>query len=226
MRYLDVGWTCGGVAHSQKNCKWVSALPIANTDHGTTKHSTSGSLGNISWVQKAALKLYRRNVAPGVRRPGYKAMHFSLVPWCRHLFLRHFSSSVQTKIPQLLSCTQQTLVGPYYGWAWSYEISHERNSSLYQFSWSFGNQNNPPEVTVAVVVTSWTIVPYVVSRPSPISGAQDLYPLYWRCSIPGLSNQNELNWTNWIPCNFHHRNWRAERSCDVHIDQSPGSMVM
>jgi len=203
----------------------VSECTTANTDHGTAEHLTSGSLGPISWVQKAALKLYR-NVAPGVRRPGYKAMHFSLVPWCRQLFLRHFSSSVQAKIPQLLSCAQQTLVGPYFSWAWSCKVSNEHNSSLYRFSWSIGKQNNTPEVTVAVVVTSWTIVPYVVSRPSPISGAQDLYPLYWRCSFSGLSNQNELNWTNWIPCNFHHRKWRAERSCDVCIDQSPGSMVM
>ena len=28
----------------------------------TTEHLTSGSLGDVSWVQKAALQLYRRNV--------------------------------------------------------------------------------------------------------------------------------------------------------------------
>ena len=40
----------------------MSALPIANVNHGMTEGSTSGSLGNISWFQKAALQLYRRNM--------------------------------------------------------------------------------------------------------------------------------------------------------------------
>jgi len=31
----------------------VSALLITNTDHGTTERSTSGSLGDICWVQKS-----------------------------------------------------------------------------------------------------------------------------------------------------------------------------
>jgi len=52
----------GGVAHFQKNCKWVSARPITNTDHRTTGHSIPGSLGDISWVQNAALQLYRKSV--------------------------------------------------------------------------------------------------------------------------------------------------------------------
>jgi len=39
----------------------VSALLIANTDRRTTERSTSDSLGDISWIQKAALQLYRRN---------------------------------------------------------------------------------------------------------------------------------------------------------------------
>ena len=47
------------MAHSQKNC---SALPIANADHGMTERSTSGRLNNVSWIQKATLQLYRRNV--------------------------------------------------------------------------------------------------------------------------------------------------------------------
>ena len=55
-------WTYGGVAHSQKNHKELSALPIANTDRRTTERLTSDSSGNISWVQKATLQLYRRNV--------------------------------------------------------------------------------------------------------------------------------------------------------------------
>jgi len=42
----------------------VSMLPIATTDHAVTKGLTSGSqvqcsLGDISWVQKAASQLYR-----------------------------------------------------------------------------------------------------------------------------------------------------------------------
>jgi len=65
----------------------VSVLPIANTDHRTTEHSTSDNPGDISWVQKAAMQLYRTNVpllhksiardshcttSTGVRRPGYE----------------------------------------------------------------------------------------------------------------------------------------------------------
>jgi len=40
----------------------MSALPITNTDCRTTEHLTSDSLGDDSWVQKAALQLCRRNV--------------------------------------------------------------------------------------------------------------------------------------------------------------------
>jgi len=32
-------------------------------DHETTECSTSGSLDDVSWIQKAALQLYRRNVS-------------------------------------------------------------------------------------------------------------------------------------------------------------------
>ena len=45
-------WTCGGVAHSQKKRKQVSALPIVNMDCRTTERSKSDSLGDVSWVQK------------------------------------------------------------------------------------------------------------------------------------------------------------------------------
>jgi len=51
------------VAHSWKKKQQVSALPTANTDRRTTKRSTSDSLGNISWIQKSTLQLYRRNVS-------------------------------------------------------------------------------------------------------------------------------------------------------------------
>ena len=40
----------------------MSALPIANTDCRTTECSTSDSLGDVSWIQKAASQLYRKNV--------------------------------------------------------------------------------------------------------------------------------------------------------------------
>jgi len=40
----------------------VSVLPITNTNHGITEYSTSGSLGDISWFQKAGLELCGRNV--------------------------------------------------------------------------------------------------------------------------------------------------------------------
>ena len=53
-------WTCGGVAHSRKNRKWMHyrSKPMVHR----TECSTSDSLGNVSWVQEAALQLYRRNV--------------------------------------------------------------------------------------------------------------------------------------------------------------------
>jgi len=87
----------------------VSVLPITNTDHGKTEHLISDSLGNISWIQKATLQLYRRNVPllhtsryvihmtqfyqafpvlllqvtnAGVRRPGYEA---TIVLWSGQL---------------------------------------------------------------------------------------------------------------------------------------------
>ena len=95
-------WTCGGVAHSQKNCKWVRVLPIANTDHRTTEHSVSDSLSDVSWVQKAAYSctecatpphiqvhhctwlsftrpspvLVLQATTTGVRRPGYEPIHW------------------------------------------------------------------------------------------------------------------------------------------------------
>jgi len=43
--------------------KYVSALPNANMDHARTECLTSGSLRNVSWVQKAASQLYRRNLS-------------------------------------------------------------------------------------------------------------------------------------------------------------------
>jgi len=55
--YMDM-WRSGTFLEKPQ----ASALPIANTDCRTTERSTSGSLGDISWVQKAALQLYRRNV--------------------------------------------------------------------------------------------------------------------------------------------------------------------
>ena len=58
--YSSTAFLC--VAHSLRNSKQASALPIANMDRRTTERSTSDSLGDISWVQKATLKLYRRNV--------------------------------------------------------------------------------------------------------------------------------------------------------------------
>jgi len=93
MVYLDVQGS-GTFLDKQQ----ISMLPITKMGQRTTEHSTSDSLGNVSWIQKAALQLYRRNVPllhthPGtslhvtelyqafppqvtnteVRRPGYKA---------------------------------------------------------------------------------------------------------------------------------------------------------
>jgi len=57
--YMDIGWTCGGVAQFRKKCKFVSELTITTTDHRMTEWSTSYRL---SWVQKATPQLYRRNM--------------------------------------------------------------------------------------------------------------------------------------------------------------------
>ena len=57
MTYLDV-WRSGTFLEKSQ----VSALVITNTDHRTTEHSISDSVGNLSWVQKVPLQLYRRNL--------------------------------------------------------------------------------------------------------------------------------------------------------------------
>ena len=57
MTYLDV-WKSGILLEKPQ----VSVLPITNMNRRTTERSTSCSLGDVSWVQKAALQLYRRNV--------------------------------------------------------------------------------------------------------------------------------------------------------------------
>ena len=58
MTYLDM-WRSGTFLEKQQ----VSALPITNTDCRTTERLTSDSLGNVSWIQEAALQLYRRIVS-------------------------------------------------------------------------------------------------------------------------------------------------------------------
>jgi len=58
MTYLDV-WRSGTFPEKQQVSECV---PIANMDRRTTEHLTSGSLGDVSWIQKAALQLYGRNV--------------------------------------------------------------------------------------------------------------------------------------------------------------------
>ena len=57
----------------------VSALPIANMDHRTTEYLISDSVGGISWVQKATLQLYRRNV-PLLHASRYVTAHDSVLP--------------------------------------------------------------------------------------------------------------------------------------------------
>jgi len=72
-------WTCRGVAHSRKNNKWVSALLITNTDRRTTERSTSDCLGDVSWIQKATLQLYRKNVSL-LHTSRYVIAHESVLP--------------------------------------------------------------------------------------------------------------------------------------------------
>ena len=56
-------WTLGGcVEEWHIPRKTVSALLITITDCRTMEHLTSDSFGDISWVQKATLQLYRSNV--------------------------------------------------------------------------------------------------------------------------------------------------------------------
>ena len=48
--------------NKKKNSNYVSVLLIANTDRTASEHSTSHSLADISWTQKATLQLYWRNM--------------------------------------------------------------------------------------------------------------------------------------------------------------------
>jgi len=70
----------------------VSALPIANTDRRTTEHSTSDSLGNISWIQKAALQHVQNHIA---RDSVYQAFPCistaSNERWCEKAWVRGYT---------------------------------------------------------------------------------------------------------------------------------------
>jgi len=57
MMFLDV-WRSGTFPEIQQ----ANVLLIVSTDHRTTERSTSDGLSDVSWIQKAALQLYRRNV--------------------------------------------------------------------------------------------------------------------------------------------------------------------
>ena len=98
MTYLDVRRS-GTFLEKQQESECT--VPIAYTDRRMTEHSTSDSLGDVSWIQKAALQQYRKgmchssthpgmsfhvtqfyqdfpcvsNASAGLRRPGYEAMH-------------------------------------------------------------------------------------------------------------------------------------------------------
>ena len=58
MTYLDV-WRSGTFPEKQQVSECTTDC---NTDGRTTERSTSDSLGDVSWIQKAALQQYRRNV--------------------------------------------------------------------------------------------------------------------------------------------------------------------
>ena len=60
MTYIDIEWTCGGMAHSLKTSH---VLPITVTGHWVTEWSTSGSLGKFSQARKATPELYRMSGA-------------------------------------------------------------------------------------------------------------------------------------------------------------------
>ena len=76
MTYLDV-WRSGTFMEKLQ----VSVLPIASIDPTTTERSTSDSLGNISWIQKATLQLYRSNV-PHLHTSSYIIARDSGLPPC------------------------------------------------------------------------------------------------------------------------------------------------
>jgi len=71
-------WRSGTFPEKQQ----ASALLIANTDHRMTERSTSDSLGDVSWIQKAALQLYRRNV-PLLHTSRYVTACDSVLPFPR-----------------------------------------------------------------------------------------------------------------------------------------------
>ena len=93
--YLDV-WRSGTFLEKQQ-------VSECATDYKhrcrTTEHLTSDSLGNVSWIQKAILQLYRKNVLllhtsrhvivtnDGVRRCGYEATPPSCPPLAQTLTL-------------------------------------------------------------------------------------------------------------------------------------------
>ena len=61
--------------------KWVHYQ--SQNDHGTAEHLTSGSLGDTSWVQKAALQLYRKNVPllhTSTQRSGTRDQFYQVFP--------------------------------------------------------------------------------------------------------------------------------------------------
>jgi len=67
----------------------VSVLLIANTDRRMTECSTSDSVGDASWVQKAALQLYRRNV-PLLHTSRYVTARDSVLRWGEKAWVRGY----------------------------------------------------------------------------------------------------------------------------------------
>jgi len=78
--YLDV-WRSGPFPKKKKK---VSALLITNMDCRMTERSTSDSLDEVSWIQKATLQLYRRNV-PLLHMSRYVIPHDSVLPGLPHV---------------------------------------------------------------------------------------------------------------------------------------------
>ena len=80
----------------------VSALPITITEYGATEHSTSGSLGNVSWVQKATSQLYRRNVPHFHAPPKHPGTSLHMTSFTR--LSPHQVTNARAKRPRYEAC--------------------------------------------------------------------------------------------------------------------------
>ena len=135
MTYLDVGWTCGGVWHSQKNwskwvhywsqtptLEWLSAQhqsvlvtflgfrkPLCSCTEGMCHSSTCpGTSLHVTHFTRPSPTLVLQVTNAGVRRPGYKVTYstYRFSSWSCWAFFTHFSfNSIESTIPRMATDT-------------------------------------------------------------------------------------------------------------------------